>query len=48
MKDFVKYAAVGIAGYLVGFYEMKYKLVKSGIFLAMKIIQNILYILQMI
>ena len=29
MKDFVKYAAVGIAGYLVGFYEMKYKLVKS-------------------
>ena len=25
MKDFVKYAAVGVAGYLVGFYEMKYK-----------------------
>ena len=25
MKDFVKYAAIGVAGYLVGFYEMKYK-----------------------
>ena len=25
MKDFVKYAAVGVAGYLIGFYEMKYK-----------------------
>lgn len=25
MKNFVKYAAVGVAGYLVGFYEMKYK-----------------------
>ena len=29
MKQFVKYAAVGIAGYLVGFYEMKYKVVKA-------------------
>ena len=25
MKNFIKFAAVGIAGYLVGFYEMKYK-----------------------
>ena len=25
MKDFLKFAAVGVAGYLVGFYEMKYK-----------------------
>ena len=25
MKTFVKYAAVAVAGYLVGFYEMKYK-----------------------
>ena len=29
MKDFVKFAAVGIAGYLIGFYEMKYKVLKS-------------------
>ena len=29
MKQFVKYAAVGMAGYLVGFYEMKYKVVKA-------------------
>ena len=29
MKPFVKYAAVGLAGYLVGFYEMKYKATKS-------------------
>lgn len=28
MKTFVKYAAVGFAGYLVGFYEMKYKTMK--------------------
>lgn len=28
MKNFIKYAAVGIAGYLVGFYEMKYKFMK--------------------
>lgn len=28
MKQFVKYAAVGVAGYLIGFYEMKYKVVK--------------------
>lgn len=33
MKDFVKYAAVGavagVTGYLVGFYEMKYKVLKA-------------------
>ena len=29
MKQFVKYAAIGIAGYFVGFYEMKYKTVKA-------------------
>lgn len=29
MKQFMKYAAVGVAGYLVGFYEMKYKVVKA-------------------
>lgn len=28
MKNFVKYAAVGIAGYALGFYEMKYKVLK--------------------
>ena len=28
MRAFVKYAAVGFAGYLVGFYEMKYKTMK--------------------
>ena len=29
MKNFVKFAAVGLAGYLIGFYEMKYKTVKA-------------------
>lgn len=29
MKNFVKYAAVGVAGYLIGFYEMKYKVLKA-------------------
>lgn len=29
MKQFMKYSAVGVAGYLVGFYEMKYKVVKA-------------------
>ena len=29
MRPFVKYAAVGLAGYLVGFYEMKYKTTKA-------------------
>lgn len=24
MKNFLKYAAVGVAGYLIGFYEFKY------------------------
>lgn len=28
MRNFVKYAAVGIGGYLIGFYEMKYKVMK--------------------
>lgn len=29
MNKFVKYAAVGLAGYFIGFYEMKYKALKS-------------------
>lgn len=29
MKNFVKFAVVGVAGYLIGFYEMKYKVVKA-------------------
>ena len=29
MKTFVKYAAVAVAGYLIGFYEMKYKVVRT-------------------
>lgn len=29
MNQFTKYAAVGIAGYLIGFYEFKYKLMKG-------------------
>lgn len=29
MKKFVGYAVVGVAGYLVGVYEMKYKLIKA-------------------
>ena len=29
MKQFIKYAAVCLAGYFVGFYEMKYKVVKA-------------------
>lgn len=28
MKNFVKYAAVGLIGYFVGFYEMKYKVLE--------------------
>lgn len=28
MKDYVKLAVVGVAGYLIGFYEMKYKVMK--------------------
>lgn len=29
MRQFVKYAAVGLCGYFIGFYEMKYKTVKT-------------------
>lgn len=29
MRDLIKLAAVGVAGYLIGFYEMKYKVVKG-------------------
>ena len=29
MKNFVKFAVVAVAGYLVGFYEMKYKVLKA-------------------
>lgn len=29
MKEFMKFAAVGLAGYFIGFYEMKYKVVKT-------------------
>lgn len=28
MKNFIKFALVGLAGYFIGFYEMKYKVVK--------------------
>lgn len=28
MKNLVKYGLVGIAGYMIGFYEMKYKIMK--------------------
>lgn len=29
MKNFIKFAVVGLAGYFIGFYEMKYKAVKA-------------------
>ena len=29
MKNFIKFAAVGVAGYLVGVYEMKYRVTKA-------------------
>lgn len=29
MNKFVKYAMVGLAGYLIGHYELKYKVMKS-------------------
>ena len=29
MKNFIKFAAVGLAGYFVGFYEMRYKFMKT-------------------
>ena len=28
MKDFIKIAAVGVAGYLIGVYQIKYRVVK--------------------
>lgn len=28
MKNIIKYGLVGLAGYLVGFYEMKYKMMR--------------------
>jgi hypothetical protein len=28
MNKFIKYTAIGVAGYLIGYYEMKYKVVK--------------------
>lgn len=28
MKNFIKLAAVGLAGYFIGFFEMKYKVMK--------------------
>lgn len=29
MNKFIKYVAIGVAGYLIGFYELKYKLAKA-------------------
>ena len=29
MNKFIKYTAIGLAGYLIGYHEMKYKLVKA-------------------
>jgi hypothetical protein len=29
MKKIIGYAVVGLAGYIIGFYEMKYKTMKS-------------------
>lgn len=29
MKTFIKYAVIGLTAYFVGFYEMKYKIVKA-------------------
>lgn len=31
MKNFVKFAVVGLAGYFIGFYECKYKVMKAYI-----------------
>lgn len=28
MKNVIKYGLIGFAGYLIGFYEMKYKVMK--------------------
>ena len=40
MKDFTKLAVVGIAGYLIGFYEMKYKANKALLDALMKHLEN--------
>ena len=37
MKNFIKFAAVGLAGYFIGFYEMKYKAIKA---IAMKALSD--------
>lgn len=37
MKNFIKYAAVGLAGYFVGFYELKYRIMKS---MALQAVEN--------
>ena len=29
MNKYIKYAAIGLAGYFIGFYEMKYKFIKA-------------------
>lgn len=34
MNNFIKFAAVGLAGYFIGFYEMKYKTVKAWLQIA--------------
>lgn len=39
MKNFIKFAAVGLAGYFIGFYEMKYKAIKA---IAIKAIAEVL------
>lgn len=36
MNNFMKMAAVGLAGYLLGFYEMKYKTNKAMLEVLMK------------
>lgn len=36
MKKLLGYVAVGTAGYLVGFYEMKYKTIKALLQTALK------------
>lgn len=28
MKNIIKYGVVGLVGYIIGFYEMKYKVIK--------------------
>lgn len=36
MKTFIKYAAVGVAGYLIGFYEFKRKVTEAMLIGSMK------------